>query len=439
MASHKDAYGLEVTCASDAAMQAYLAGISRALRFDHPGIDELREAVGQDDEFALAHATLARQLLIHGFKESSKTSMKKAVSLANRVSAREQSAITAMDHVARFNPDAMRIVRAHVDEYPQDVFVLSYLLGPFGMLAFSGQEDWCQQNLDLLRKTQSVYREDDWWHITTRGFFAAESGQLSLAREECERAWSIEQNGNCAHTLAHFHFEADVGREGRTFLEDWLARYGDDSDMRHHMHWHVSLLDMEDGVPADEIYKLYDRELDHNVCDPMPLTTFSDNAAFLWRSSLSGIPIESSKSEALWDYAEQHYPRYGFGFADIHRIMAASLHPDPEKQTECASHLHQVAKESGSRMAECLDVYAQGFDAYANESYDEAVELLAPVLADSVLLGGSNPQRRIVEDTYLAACLRAGQQDEARAVVLSRNRKNSNFDQDILQRSASHE
>lgn len=436
---YKDAYGLEVTCASDAAMQSFLAGISCALRFDHPGIDELREAVAHDDEFALAHATLGRQLLIHGFKESSKTHMKKAVSLADNASTREQRAITAMDHVARFKPDAMQIVRAHVDEYPQDVFVLSYLLGPFGMLAFSGQEDWGQQNRDLLRKTQPVYREDDWWHITTRGFFAAESGELSLAREECERAWSIDQNGNCAHTLAHMHFEADVGREGRTFLEDWLARYGDDSDMRHHMHWHVSLLDMEDGVPADEIYELYDRELDHNVCDPMPLTTFSDNAAFLWRSSLLGIAIEPSKSEALWDYAGQHYPRYGFGFADIHRIMAASLHPDPGMQMECANHLHQVAKESGSRMAECLEIFAQGFAAYGNESYDEAVELLAPALADSVLLGGSNPQRRIVEDTYLAACLRAERLEEARAVVLGRARKNSKFDQAVLRSTDSHE
>ena len=436
---YKDAYDLEVTCASDAAMQAYLSGVNCALRFDRPGINELQEAVAHDDEFSLAHATLARQLLIHGFKDLSKTHMEKAVSLAKNASKRERRAILTMNQVARFKPGAIEVVRAHVDEYPQDVFVLAYLLGPFGMLAFSGQADWCEQNLELLRKTQPEYREDDWWHITTRGFFAAEAGQQSLAREECERAWSIEQNGNCAHTLAHCHFEADAGQEGRTFLENWLAEYGDDSDMRHHMHWHVSLLDLEDGVPAGDIYKLYDRELDHTVCDPMPLTTFSDNASFLWRSSLSDIAIAPSRCEALWEYAEQHYPRYGFGFADIHRIMAASLHPDPARQKECANRLHDVTQESGSRMAECLEIYAQGFHAYNNGSYDEAVEVLAPALADSVLLGGSNPQRRVIEDTYLAACLHAGRQAEAQAVVVRRDRKNSSFDQEILQSADSHE
>jgi len=435
---YKDAYDLEVTCASDAALQAYLAGINCALRFDRSGISELQDAVAHDDEFALGHATLSRQLFIHGFKDSSGVHMEKAVALARNATTRERRAIAAMRHVASFEPGAIDIVAAYVDTYPRDVFVLAYLLGPFGMLAFSGQADWCQQNLDLLKKTQPVYRENDWWHITTRGFFAAESGQLALARHECERAWSIDRNGNCAHTLAHYHFEADAGPEGRVFLENWLRDYADDSDMRHHMHWHMSLLDMEDDVSPKKIYELYDRELDHNVCDPMPLTTFSDNASFLWRSSLSGVAIAPAKCQALWEYAEKHYPRYGFGFADIHRVMAASLHPDSSIQKECANGLHAVAQESESRTAECLEIYAQGFRAYCNAAYDEAAELLAPVVADSVLLGGSNPQRRIVEDTYLAACLRAERHAEAREVVARRKRKNSKFDQRILQSDDTH-
>jgi len=435
---YKDAYDLEVTCASDAAMQAYLAGIRCAIRFDRSGIDELQEAVAHDDEFALAHATLSRQLFIHGFKESSKPHMDKAVSLAKQVTPRERRAITTMDQVARFDPGAIDTVQAHVKEYPQDVFVLAFLLGPFGMLAFSGQPDWCQQNLELLRKTQPFYREDDWWHITTRGFFAAESGQLGLGRRECERAWSIDRNGNCAHTLTHLYFEGDAGHEGREFLDSWMLEFGDESDMRHHMHWHVSLLDLEDGVPAEEIYKLYAGELDHHVCDPMPLTTFSDNASFLWRSYLSGVAIPTSTCDDLWDYAEQHYPHYGFGFADIHRIMAAALHPNASRHTECVRRLRQAAQDSGSKFAESLVTYAEGFRAYSNATYDEAAELLAPVVADSVLLGGSNPQRRIIEDTYLAACLRAGRRAEARSVVVGRNRKNSKFDQEILQGDTTH-
>lgn len=435
---YKDAYELEVTCASEAALQAYLAGISCALRFDRPGIEELQQAVRHDEDFALAHATLSRQLYIHGFREASKPHMEKAVSLANNVTAREQRAIATMDQVARFEPGAINAVQAHVDDYPQDVFVLAFLLGPFGMLAFSGQPDWGQQNLDLLQKTQPVYRDDDWWHITTRGFFAAESGQLALARQECERAWSIDRNGNCAHTLAHFYFEADAGSEGREFVEKWLLDYAHESDMRHHMHWHVSLLDIEDGVPAEDIYKLYASELDHNVCDPMPLTTFSDNASFLWQSSLAGVAIPTSTCDELWDYAEQHYPHYGFGFADVHRIMAAALHPDSTRHSECLQNLRQASEYADSEMAELLVSCAQGFRAYRKGLYEEAAGFLVPIVTDSVLLGGSNPQRRIIEDSYLAACLRAGLHAEARSVVAGRNRKNSKFDQTILQSVAAH-
>ena len=436
---YKDSYELEVTCSSEAALQNYLAGVECALRFDEPGITELRAAVAADDNFALGHATLARQLLIHGFKKPSKTHMQKAVSLADKASSREQSAIRVMDHTARHDSRAMEMVQAHVKEYPQDVVVLSYLVGPFGIQAFSGHNDWCQQNIDLLKTTKAAYRADDWWHITTSGFFAAESGNLEQARADCEQAWSIDPNGNCAHSLAHFHFEAGVLDEGRAFIEDWIPKFSDRSDMRHHMFWHLSLLDIEDGVPADAIYPLYDRELDHKVCDPMPLTTFSDNASFLWRSLLSGVEVGQTECEELWEYAEQHYPRYGFGFADIHRIMAAVMHPDLDKRRECFEKLHAVAIETGNRSAECLDVYAHGFGAVADKMYAEAADLLEPVVADSVLLGGSNPQRGIVEDTYLAACLQANRFSEARKVLLGRDRKNSTFDKKLLKRIEANE
>ena len=66
---YKDDYGLELTCASDVALQAYLSGIQCALRLDAPGIKELTEAITEDEEFALAHAALGRQLLIHGFRK----------------------------------------------------------------------------------------------------------------------------------------------------------------------------------------------------------------------------------------------------------------------------------------------------------------------------------------------------------------------------------
>ncbi len=124
----KDNYDLEVTCSSDAALLAYLAGIECALRFDAPGISELTEAITEDEDFALAHATLARQLLIHGLRRESAHHMKKALALSANVSPREQAAIDVIERACRADPQAIKLARQHVATWPQDVFVLSHLL-----------------------------------------------------------------------------------------------------------------------------------------------------------------------------------------------------------------------------------------------------------------------------------------------------------------------
>ena len=431
---HKDKYDLEVTCSGDAAMQAYMSGIECSLRFDRSGIEELTEAVAQDEEFALAHAALGRQLFTHGSGNESAAHFKIALSLKGRVSQREQDAITVIEAAARADPQAIAMAQSHVAAWPQDIFVLAHLLGPFGLLAFSGTQDWCAQNVALLKATESAYPSDDWWRLTSRGFFGAEQGQLEQARKDCERAWSISENGNCAHSLAHLHFEEGALDEGRAFIKEWVAKYGSQSDMRHHLIWHLSFLDLEGGVAASRIFEFYDRELDPRVNDPTPLETLCDNASFLWRCHLSGEEIPTTVREEMLQYAEANFGTCGFAFADTHRAMAAALHPDNGKLKDLVQQLREVSEKSGTSVSGCVQYFAKAFGAFANGAYDDAVAVLEPVLADSVLIGGSNPQRRIVEDTYLEACMRTGRYAQARAIVEGRNRKSSVFDMKLLDR-----
>ena len=429
---YKDKFDLEVTCSGDAAMQAYLSGIECSLHFDRPGIDEFSEAIAQDEEFALAHAALGRQLFTHGRGVESSTHLDIAVSLKGQATQREQDAITVIAAAARANPQAIAMAQAHVAAWPQDIFVLAHLLGPFGLLAFSGSKNWGAQNVALLDTTESAYPSDDWWRLTTRGFFEAEQGQLIQARKDCERAWSINENGNCAHSIAHLHFEAGAIDEGKAFINDWVSKYGSQSDMRHHLIWHLSFLDLESGFDSSQVFDWYGRELDPRVNDPTPLETLCDNASLLWRCHLSGEKIPANVREEMLRYAEVSFASCGFAFADTHRAMAAALHPDDRKLKELLQQLGAVAEKRGTRVAACVYQYAEGFGAFANEAYDDVVTILEPVLPDSVLLGGSNPQRRIVEDTYLEACIRSGRDEQARAVLLGRNRETSVFDSNLL-------
>ena len=204
--------------------------------------------------------------------------------------------------------------------------------------------------------------------------------------------------------------------------------------MRHHLIWHLALLDLESGVDIDEIYEVYDRELDPRVNDPMPLTTLSDNAAFLWRCVLAGRTTSAATIGNLLAYAKTNYAKCGFCFVDVHKAMGTALQADGEKHQELLDELHGIAEKRGTQVASSIEIFAKSFGAFANHAYEDTVNLLEPVLKDSLLLGGSNPQRRIIEDTYLEACMRSDQYAKAHAILLERNRASSSFDQNLLTR-----
>ena len=404
---YKDNYDQQLSCASEAALQAYLTGLEISKGFDAPGINEMKEATTQDDEFALAHAALARQLQIHGFASEAREHSAKSVSLKTSATPREQSAIDVAAASASFDPEALSMARSHVDVYPQDIFVLSYIVGPFGLLAFSGAHDWREQSMALLQETRAAYPADDWWHTTARSYAGAEIGELKQARADGERAWSLHESGNCAHSLVHVHFEDGALDEGAAFINDWKLTHGDTSDMRHHLLWHLVLLGRDGGGDADELMEMYEHELAADISDPMPLTTFSDNAALLWRCKLSGIEVPGKIGEDLVRYADKHYPHCGFAFADIHRVMSVALLNNAERRQALVDELDRLYREHDTELARCMLQFAKGFYAFADADYAAAVTLLKPVLPGSVLLGGSNPQRRIVEETFLEATTRA--------------------------------
>jgi hypothetical protein len=54
-----------------------------------------------------------------------------------------------------------------------------------------------------------------------------------------------------------------------------------------------------------------------------------------------------------------------------------------------------------------------GAAAFARGDYAEAVERLGGVLPELTRIGGSHDQREVFEDTYIVACLRAGERAKA--------------------------
>lgn len=399
----KDNYDMQLSCSSAVAGAAYVAGVDQSLQLDHSGIAELKDALAQDPEFALAHAALARQFQIHGFSTEVAGHLEQAVALKPTATRREQSAIDVIVAAAIFEDGALSKAQDHIARFPRDVLVLAHVVGPFGLLAFSGDPAWREQNVFLLEALERSFPADDWWYLSSRSFMASEVGDLAAARKCAEHAWRLSENGNCAHSLTHLYFEENAVDEGMSFINKWAASSGTKSDMRHHLIWHLALLLRETETPTSELMTLYECELDPRISDPMPLSTFSDNAALLWRCKLSGLDVPNSVAQDLINYANKHYPRLGFSFVDIHRVMSVGILNDESQQDELIDELGQMATSNGTPLANAMLAYAEGFRAFANQDFAIAVERLEPTVIDSVLLGGSNPQRRVIEETYQAA------------------------------------
>jgi hypothetical protein len=74
-----------------------------------------------------------------------------------------------------------------------------------------------------------------------------------------------------------------------------------------------------------------------------------------------------------------------------------------------------------------------GAAAFARGDYVRAAERLGAALPELARLGGSHAQREVFEDTYIAACLRAGRQDQAAERLSARlERRPSARDRDWL-------
>ncbi len=69
----------------------------------------------------------------------------------------------------------------------------------------------------------------------TVNFLPRSATDFSNSTNDGERAWSLCESGNCAHSLAHVHFEDGALDEGAAFINDWQLLHGDTSDMRHHL------------------------------------------------------------------------------------------------------------------------------------------------------------------------------------------------------------
>jgi len=431
-----DRRGLPLSTQSARAATLYREGVDLMLAA-WPGAGEaLDAAIAEDPDFAMAHAARARLHAVSAESALARARMAEAERLATaRADAREAShiAVLALSVAGRAGP-ALEAVLSHVEAWPSDAMILGMPLGAFGLFAFSGMADHDQARVDLCARHAHAYPADDWWFQSSQGWSRVENGDVAGGLGQLEAAYDLHpMNANTVHALCHARHEAGEGGAALALLEGWLPGYDRGGILHGHLSWHGAVTMLERGDAAGAL-DLYLAAIRPGVARGVPINVVSDAAAFLWRLEAYGHAAPAG----LWDeaaaYGAARFAQAGHPFIDLHMALIEAAVGRREALNARAAALDAMVAQGALAAGPAAPAICRAALAFADGDYAGCADLLAPLAAEVVRVGGSGAQRELVDDMLVLAQMRDGRAGAARAALGRRlARRPSRRDADWLQ------
>ena len=408
-----DRYGLPLTTRSAAARDAYVAGVDCILSAAHGDQVHLGGALEEDPDFALAHAALARARFLVADVAGARDSAARARALAAGTTDREQSHIDALCLAVEGKPvESLAATRRHLGQYPRDAMVAAPATGVFGLIGFSGRQDREPEQLAFLDPL-APHLADDWWFQSVHAFALEEMGRLDESLDLIERSMAANPaNAHGAHIKAHVLYERGEDAAGLAWLDSWLPAYPKEGLMHCHISWHVAMFALVLG-DSDRAWQVYRAQVHPGDAWGPALNVATDAPAFLWRAELAGQPREPGLWHDLNAYARKSFPKPGIAFVEVHRVLAAVADHDRAGLETYAAELEQRVAAGKAPSGDVVPRIARGLVAFGAGDWNKAISELEPALPSTVRIGGSRAQRDLVENTLIAAYLKAGRPAEA--------------------------
>ena len=409
----EDRYQNGLSTRSAAACKAYIDGVDRFLAAVHGDGDAYDAAIAADDQFALAFVGRARSRQLSGDMAGAAEAIAAARTLAEGVSDREASHISALGLLIDGNaPAAYKAIRKHLIEFPRDAMVAQTCAGVFGLIGFSGLAG---REAELLAFTTALlpHYGDDWWFLGQHAFAQAEVGQFGPAVEtiECSLAGN-PRNAHGAHNRSHIYYEAGETDAGYQYLREWLRDYDKGGYLHCHISWHIGLWALERG-DLETMWQMIDANVAPGAAWGPPLNVLTDNAALLCRAELAGVEVPSHRWQAVSDYALSFFPNTGIAFADIHAALAHA-------KAGNRGALSKIIAEAKGPAEDIVRTIAQAFEAIAAENMEMAIERLTSIIPGLERIGGSRAQRDLIEYTLIGALVQQGRTTEAKLLLATR-------------------
>jgi hypothetical protein len=404
----RDPYGYALTT-SPAAAAAYSRGLLDVLRLRSGALPSLAASVAHDPTFALGHAALG----LLGFELCAEVDvqarLRDASLHAGRATERERSHVHA---VVRHVAGDSRPLVAHLAAYPRDALLLSTAVPT---IAFAGVTEVPEEAWSMVERALPAYG-DDWWFTGLLAFVRQEQGRFDEAMSLSCESLAVEPGaGHSAHARAHAHYETGDHVAGLAWMDGWVTGDGASIDSISHFAWHAALHELSLG-DLDAVRRRYDGQLrgEHGL----GCRALVDTGSLLFRWALtpdaSDVPgLEQVAALAGRDVLE----RPATPFLAMHSAVTLLALDDRTGLESLArwadSHGHPTQREVVAPLARALGQLAVG-------RCSEAADALAGLAGPSTRLGGSAAQREILEETRIAALLRADRLDEARQVLDAR-------------------
>lgn len=417
-----DRYGLDLSTASPAARDAYVAGCDLLLSANAGPDRAFRDAIAADPGFALAHAALARTLQLRGDLPAAREAMAAGTAVSAGLPAREASHIRFYALVLAGQGDAaVAAAKQHLATWPRDAMVLSPCTSVFGLIGFSGRAGREREQVALLDGLATHYG-DDWWFNTQHAFALLETGQLAAARPRIESAMAqVPRNAHGAHIRAHLYYEEGDQAGSLAFLRSWMASYPREGQLHCHISWHLAVCELEAG-DADRAFEVYAQSVAPGGSWGPALNTLTDAVSFLWRAELAGHPRDPRRWQALHDFAHRMFPHGGIAFADAHTALADAVNGDGAALEARLRELEDLRQQGRLPSGPVVPALSRAFAAFLRQDFDGAIAAIEPVLAEHERIGGSRAQRDLIEFTLLKAYLAAGRFEAMRRMLAGRRR-----------------
>jgi tetratricopeptide (TPR) repeat protein len=372
----------------------------------------LAKTLERDPEFVIGHIFNASAMLMMSERQylpDVLASIEKAEALAHKSNDREKGLVAAARHWMEGRWDQAGATWDQVlAEHPRDALAIQFgHLTDFYMGDAVNLRDRIGRVLGSWSESVPGYS----YILGMQAFGLEECNQFARAEEKALKALSIDaRDAWSVHAMAHVLEMENRYEEGQQFMRSRVDDWAPDNGFAFHNWWHLGLFHLEQD-DFDGALQLYDEQIlpgESEVSMQM-----LDASALLWRLHLQGVDLGSRWGFLADQWARKIPAENGYyAFNDMHAGVALVGADRLIEAREVLADLQQAAIENPTltaMMARDVGVPAlQGMIAFAEQRYDDVVDVLWPIRSISNRFGGSNAQRDILNQTLIEAAIRSG-------------------------------